>query len=111
MFRDAPLPEVVSTLIRVGGDIAYQVAGSDTPELPWPPDPTSVEYGEICHCQTCAGRLVGASVEELSNAVSALHGKPIGNVHVHQLEYLESARDVIVREAMDLHYGIRRNTG
>jgi hypothetical protein len=52
---------------------------------------------------------VGASVEELSNALGALHGTRIGNVHVHQLEHLESARDVIVREAMNLHYGIRRN--
>jgi len=111
LYCPAPVAERVSILIHTHGDhIGYQVAGSGAPELPWPPDPTATEYGEICHCQTCAGRMVGASVEELRNAVKAVSDKPEGNVHVHQLEYLESERDVIVRAAQNLHYGIHRNT-
>lgn len=111
LYCPAPVAERISILIHTHGDhIGYQIAGSDAPELPWPPDPIATEYGEICHCQTCAGRLVGASVEELRNVVKAVSDKPEGNVHVHQLEYLESERAVIVRAAQNLHYGILRNT-
>lgn len=65
---------IVSTLIRVGDEINYQVEGSGVPELPWPPDPASANYGERCSCETCEGRLVGAPVEELRDVISDIHG-------------------------------------
>ncbi|HEY1838613.1 MAG TPA: hypothetical protein VGG53_00055 [Mycobacterium sp.] len=111
LYCPAPVAERVSTLIHTHGDhIGYQVAGSGAPELPWPPDPNAVEYGEFCHCPSCNGRMVGASVEELRNAVKAVSDKPTGNVHVHELQYLDTEHDVVVRAAQNLHYGIHRNT-
>lgn len=35
---ECPDGNVVSLLIRTGGDIQYQVAGSGAPGLPWPPE-------------------------------------------------------------------------
>lgn len=104
--------QVVSTLIRVGsGNIEYQVAGSGAPPLTWPPDPTWIEYGGRCRCETCAGRLVGATVDELRAEIDAMNAVVTSNVDTYlDLRYLESARDLIVREAQNLHYGIHRTT-
>lgn len=104
--------QVVSLLIRVGsGNIEYQVAGSGASPLRWPPDPTWTEYGERCHCGTCAGRLVGASIDELRADMVAMNAVVTSNEDTYRkLRYLESARDVVVREAQNLRYGILRNT-
>jgi hypothetical protein len=101
---------VVSTLYRTGGGgIQYQVEGSGAPGLPWPPDPTWTEYGERCRCETCAGRLVGAAVDELHAVMNGIHGDTAVNWDTYFLRYLESARDAIVREAQGLRYGIHRD--
>jgi hypothetical protein len=99
----------VSVLIRGGGDeITYQVS-EGAPRLPWPPDPTWTEYGERCGCETCAGRLVGATVDELRAEVDAITADPGALEDTYlRLRYLESARDIIVREAQNLRYGIQR---
>jgi predicted NBD/HSP70 family sugar kinase len=98
---------VVSVLIRGGGDeIAYQVSAG-APVLPWPPGPTWT--GERCQCETCAGRVVGATVEELRAKVDDMDSDYMTNVDTFFLRYLESARDVIVREAQYLRYGIQRD--
>ena len=101
---------VVSILYRTGGGgIQYQVAGSGIPGLPWPPDPAWTEYGERCQCETCGGRLVGATVDELYAVVNGIHAGTAVNWDTYFLRYLESARDVIVREAQSLRYGIHRD--
>jgi hypothetical protein len=98
---------VVSVLIRAGGDeITYQ-ASAGAPGLPWPPDPTWTEYGERCQCQTCEGRLVGATVEELREKINDMDSDYKVNEDTFFLHYLESARDVVVREAQVLRYGIQ----
>ena len=100
---------IVSTLIRVGDEINYQVEGSGVPELPWPPDPASADYGERCSCETCEGRLVGAPVEELRDVISDIHGDYAVNQDTYFLRYLESARDLIVREVQMQRYTIQRD--
>jgi hypothetical protein len=100
---------IVSLLIRAFRDeIEYQVFPG-APGLPWPPDPTWIDYGEICNCETCAGRLVGATVEELRAEVDDISSDDTSNADTFFLRYLESARDVIVRESRLLRYSISRD--
>lgn len=100
--------EIVSVLVRGGGDaITYQIPGG--PRLPWPPDPTLTEYGEPCFCQTCAGRLVGAGVEELRMELAGIAADPAALEDTYELGYLESARDVVVRASQQERYGLHRN--
>lgn len=100
----------VSTLIRVGEDINYQVEGSGVPEQPWPPDPPAVDYGERCSCPTCEGRLVGAPIEELRDVISALQADLAVNQDTYlDLRYIESARDFIIREVQRQRYTIQRD--
>ena len=98
---------VVSLLIRRGGDeITYQ-ASAGAPGLPWPPDPTWTEYGERCQCQTCEGRLVGATVEELREKIDDMDSDYTVNEDTFFLHYLESARDVVVRKHRPSATGFR----
>ena len=101
---------VVSLLLRSGGDEIRYVASNGAPALPWPPDPTSTEYGERCQCQTCEGRLVGATVEELRAKVNDMDSDYATNEDTFFLRYLETARDAVVREAQNHRYGIRKRT-
>jgi hypothetical protein len=55
----------VSLLLRTSGHEIRYVASQGAPALPWPPDETLADYGERCGCDTCEGRLVGATVDEL----------------------------------------------
>ena len=56
-----PEGKYVSHLFRTAsGNIRYLLPGSGNRQLPWPPDPTSTEYGERCRCEVCNGRMVGA---------------------------------------------------
>jgi hypothetical protein len=101
---------VVSLLLRTtrGDEIRY-VASAGAPALPWPPDPTWTEYGERCQCQTCEGRLVGATVAELRAKVDDMDTDYATNEDTFFLHYLESARDAVVREAQNHRYGIQRD--
>lgn len=88
-----PGPEgrIVSHLIRTGGpSIRYSVPGPDIRERPWPPDPTSADYGERCACDECHGRLVGATVDELEYQVNKLHSAPTANEDTYPLRFLQS---------------------
>jgi hypothetical protein len=100
---------IVSLLLRTGGDEIRYVASADAPSLPWPPDPTLTEYGERCGCQTCEGRLVGATIDELRAKVDDMDSDYVMNEDTYFLRYLETARDVVVREAQNHRYGIQRD--
>jgi hypothetical protein len=100
---------VVSLLLRAGGNAITYVVSQGVPGLPWPPDPTAVEYGERCQCATCEGRLVGATVEELRAKVDDMDSDYTTNEDTFFLRYLESARDVVVREAQNHRLGIHRD--
>ena len=105
-----PAGTVVSYLIQSGGgDITYRVEGSGGLQLPWPPDPTDNHYGERCPCHECLGRLVGATVDELQAEVNAIHNAPTVNEDTYVLRYLESARDMIEREAQNERYAFQRH--
>jgi hypothetical protein len=85
-----PEGKYVSHLIRTGdGNIRYLLPGPGNRQLPWPPDPTSTEYGEPCHCEDCKGRTVGGKVGDLRNAVNELHAVATANEDTYFLDYLE----------------------
>lgn len=102
---------IVSILSRDGGGgpIRYHVARSSCPDLYWPPDPTNTHYGERCPCERCVERLVGATVDELRAEVNALHDAVAENRDTYFLRYLESARDVIEREAQSRRCAFHRD--
>lgn len=101
---------IVSRLVRGGGGpIRYRVEGSIAPDLYWPPDPTNTHYGERCPCERCVGRLVGATVDELRAEVNALHDAVAAGTDTYFLRYLESAREVIEREAQSRRYAFHRD--
>jgi hypothetical protein len=79
------------------------------PALPWPPDETLADYGERCACDTCEGRLVGATVDELRAYVDKMDSDYLTNEDTYFLRYLETARDLVVREAQLHRYGIYRD--
>jgi hypothetical protein len=101
---------IVSLLIRgAARDGIEYTTSAGTPGLPWPPDPTWLDYAEICECETCAGRLVGATVAELRAKVDDISSDYTTNEDTFFLRYLESARDVIEQESRQLRYSIRRD--
>lgn len=107
-----PAGTIVSHLNRGRGlGITYSVEESagPGPQLLWPPDPTSTHYGERCSCYSCFGRLVGATVDELRAELVAIRSAPTVNEGTSELRYLESARDVIEREAQSQRYVFHRN--
>jgi hypothetical protein len=104
----APISEIVSVLFRGGGNaITYKVPGSQ--RLPWPPDPTQVDYGEPCLCDVCGGRLVGATVEELRDEIAAISSNPAELENTYTLRYQETSRDLVIRAARNSRYGFHRD--
>jgi hypothetical protein len=109
---DCPNGNYVSFITGMGSrNLAYQVVfnAPDThPPLPWPPDPDSTLYGERCPCEVCVGRLVGDTVAAIRAGANGIQGTMRVNEDTYNLRHLESARDVIVREAQLRGYGIVR---
>lgn len=84
-----PEGKYVSHLFRTGGgNIRYLLPGSGNRQLPWPPDPTSTDYGERCPCEICNGRMVGAKVDDLRQAVNELDAAVTANEDTYFLDYL-----------------------
>ncbi|WAJ43124.1 hypothetical protein OK015_18055 [Mycobacterium sp. Aquia_216] len=109
---ECPAPiggRTVSLLLRTSGDEIRYVPSQGAPGVPWPPDPTQMDYGERCGCDTCEGRLVGATVEELRAYVDRMDSDYLMNEDTYFLRYLETARDLVVREAQLHRYGIYRD--
>jgi hypothetical protein len=94
------------SFLPTGGDEIRYVASIGAPALPWPPDPAWTEYGTRCQCQTCEGRVVCATVEELRAKVDDMDGDNATNKDTFLLRYLESARDAVVREAQNHRYAM-----
>jgi hypothetical protein len=91
--------------------LTYQVvwkAPETHPPLPWPPLPDSDVYGERCPCDGCVGRLVGDTVSAIQAEALAMQATMKVNQDTYNLRYLESAHDVIVRQAQLRGYGIIR---
>lgn len=109
---DCPNGKYVSFITGMNSPhLVYQVvtrAPDVHPPLPWPPDPNSDVYGERCPCDVCVGRLVGDTVAAIRAEAEAIQGTTTVNQDTYQLRYLESARDVVVREAQRRGYGILR---
>jgi hypothetical protein len=86
---------VVSVLFRTSCDtIRYSIPGTGISLHPWPPD-ISANYGERCPCDECLGRLVGASVDGLTDQMILLIDVTTAHEDTYFLSYLESARSAI----------------
>jgi hypothetical protein len=109
---DCPNGKYVSVITGMGSpNLHYQVltrAPDVHTPLAWPPIPGSADYGEQCPCDVCVGRLVGDTVAAIQAEANQIQGTMRVNQDTYQLRYLESARDVIVREAQLVGYGIMR---
>jgi hypothetical protein len=107
---DCPSGNYVSFITGLGSpNLHYQVVTTEShPPLPWPPDPNNDVYGERCPCQVCVGRLVGDTVAAIQAEADAQESSLKVNEDTYWLRYLESARDVVVREAQLGGYGISR---
>jgi hypothetical protein len=111
---DCPNGKYVSFITGMGvPNLTYQVVinAQTHPPFPWPPDPDSAVYGERCPCDVCCGRLVGDTVDAIQAEALAVQSTMTVNDDTYMLRYLESARDVIVREAQLKGCGIIKGRG
>jgi hypothetical protein len=107
---ECPNGKYVSTVTGLGSQgMSYQVLPTGHPPLPWPPDPHSTEYSERCRCDVCAGRLVGDTVAAIIAEADEIHATMKSNEDTYTLKFLESARELIFREAQLGGYGINHN--
>jgi hypothetical protein len=98
---------IVSVLFSTGRDnIQYIVPATEVSRQPWPPDPTNANYGERCPCDESQDRLVGASVDFLTEMI--LLTDVTEDTYV--LRYLESARSVIELEATREGFHMHRDS-
>jgi hypothetical protein len=107
---ECPNGKELSFVTGTGGqNLVYQILATGHAALPWPPDPASTEYGERCGCDECVGRLVGDTVDAIRAEANAIQATMKSNEDTYTLRYLESARDVILREVQLMGYGIHRD--
>ena len=87
---DCPAGQPISQLMRTATrpNITYLRPGWVSSRQ-WPPDATSVNYGEKCNCEECGGRLVGETVAKLKQQVDEIHATTKVHIDTYQLRYLE----------------------